>query len=243
MDHAEALRLEAAEKYVLKELSPTQMEEYEAHFFDCAECLRDIKAATAFADAAREHFRQHPVQELVPQQAPASAGWRAWLKPAFAVPVLAAVLVFVGYQALETSQKLPQQSADSSTQGPLLVASLQSHGESFQLHGLARGEQGAENADCISVHAAQSVDLKFDFLPAQSFSQYIGRLQDESGRRVLGVSFSGDLARREVHIPVPAGALHAGKYVLVIAGDPSASGKFLPKNESARFHFMVEVLP
>jgi len=37
MDHTEALRLQAAEKYALKELSPSLMEEYEEHFFDCAE--------------------------------------------------------------------------------------------------------------------------------------------------------------------------------------------------------------
>src|SRR6266404_2189817 len=38
MDHKEAVRLQAAEKYVLGEFPPNLRDEYEEHFFDCAEC-------------------------------------------------------------------------------------------------------------------------------------------------------------------------------------------------------------
>jgi hypothetical protein len=246
MDHTEAVRLKAAEKYVLRELTPTQMEEYEEHFFDCAQCMLDIKFATAFADASREHFRKHPVneEELIPVQAPATGRWFRWPKLAFAfgVPVFAALLLFVGYQTLRTTKSIPQV-ANSPSQVPLLVASTQGSGESFQLHGIARGAQTEENADRVAIHSGQSFDLKFDFIPAHTFSQYIGQLQDEAGRRVLEVSLSGDLANKEVHVPVSAGALPAGKYKLVIAGDPAATGKFQPNNETARYTFTVAILP
>jgi len=49
MDHNDAVRLQAAEKYVLASF-PGLRDEYEEHFFDCAECAVDLKAAAAFVD-------------------------------------------------------------------------------------------------------------------------------------------------------------------------------------------------
>jgi anti-sigma factor RsiW len=60
MDHNEALRMQAAAKYVLGELSPVLREEYEEHFFDCTACALDVKAATDFLNIAREVLRQRP---------------------------------------------------------------------------------------------------------------------------------------------------------------------------------------
>ena len=62
MDHNESIRLQAAVKYVLGELSPAQREEYEEHYFDCAECAVDIKALATFADTtpvSYTHLRAH----------------------------------------------------------------------------------------------------------------------------------------------------------------------------------------
>jgi len=58
MDHNGAIRLQAAVKYVLGELSQAQRDEYEEHYFDCAECAVDIKALATFADTAREVMPQ-----------------------------------------------------------------------------------------------------------------------------------------------------------------------------------------
>ena len=57
MDHSEAVRLQAAVKYVLGELPPAQRDEYEEHCFDCAECALDLKAAAVFVDTTREVMR------------------------------------------------------------------------------------------------------------------------------------------------------------------------------------------
>jgi len=58
MNHSEAVRLQAAEKYVLGELSPALREEYEEHLFDCVACALDVKAVAAFLDNARDVLRQ-----------------------------------------------------------------------------------------------------------------------------------------------------------------------------------------
>ena len=57
LDHNEALRQQAAEKYVLGELSQPLRDEFEAHFFECQECARDVKAAAEFVDNARAVWR------------------------------------------------------------------------------------------------------------------------------------------------------------------------------------------
>jgi anti-sigma factor RsiW len=57
MDHIEAARLLAAEKYLLAELPNSQREEYEEHYFDCADCAEDIMDAVAFIEGARQVFR------------------------------------------------------------------------------------------------------------------------------------------------------------------------------------------
>jgi Putative zinc-finger len=53
MDHIEALRLQAAEKYVLGDLPQLLRDEFEEHFFECQECALDVKAAAGFVDNAR----------------------------------------------------------------------------------------------------------------------------------------------------------------------------------------------
>ena len=58
MDHNEAVRTHAAEKYILGELSPVLREEYEEHFFVCVACALEVKAAAAFVDNARTGLRQ-----------------------------------------------------------------------------------------------------------------------------------------------------------------------------------------
>jgi anti-sigma factor RsiW len=57
MDHNEAVRLLAAEKYLLGELPNLRREEYEEHYFDCADCAEDITDAVAFMESARQVFR------------------------------------------------------------------------------------------------------------------------------------------------------------------------------------------
>jgi anti-sigma factor RsiW len=57
MDHIEAVRLQAAEMYLLGELPNSQREEYEEHYFDCADCAEDIMDAVAFMEGARQAFR------------------------------------------------------------------------------------------------------------------------------------------------------------------------------------------
>src|SRR5439155_19695064 len=92
-----AIRLQAAVKYVLGELSQAQRDEYEEHYFDCAECAVDIKALATFADTAREVMRQEKSNNLALAPGAARPAWLRWLQPVVAVPAFAALLFLIGY--------------------------------------------------------------------------------------------------------------------------------------------------
>src|SRR5260370_25370453 len=59
MNHGEAIRLGATEKYVLGELPQSLRDEFEEHYFECLECALALKAAAGFVDNARAVFRQN----------------------------------------------------------------------------------------------------------------------------------------------------------------------------------------
>ena len=117
MDHNEAIQLQAAVKYVLGELSPVQREEYEEHYFDCAECAVDIKALATFADTTREVLRQERARALAKDLVPVRGGWLRWLQPAL-VPACAALLLIIAYQNTVT---IPHAKGGKSSRGRRLV--------------------------------------------------------------------------------------------------------------------------
>src|SRR5215471_11591498 len=101
MDHTEAIRLTAAERYLLDELSPEQRDQFEEHFFDCTECALDLRAASTFIEQSKKILAEEQQAVPVPRLHPAKvqAGWRSWFRPAFAIPVFALLLAVIAYQS------------------------------------------------------------------------------------------------------------------------------------------------
>src|SRR5258708_14543458 len=100
MDHQEALRLQAAEKYILGELPPDLREQFEEHYFDCPECAMGLRGLGTFVTASRLVLRE---EERMPRGSPYRAtsersGWFNWLHPVIAVPTIMALAAFVVYQ-------------------------------------------------------------------------------------------------------------------------------------------------
>lgn len=232
MDHNEAVRLQAAEKYVLGELKPALREDYEEHYFDCPQCAMDVKAAAAFVDASRQVFltREESRESEAKKPRNASSGWLFWLRPAFAAPALAALLAIVVYQNAVT---VPQ-----AKRGPALNAG-QMYSSSFSLQ-FANVRSGEEVK--LKVHPNETFALDFDFTPSRSFESYVGQLQDEVGRAVVQVSIPGSSANKEAHLVVPGGLVKPGKYSLVFTGAPGSSSQGTPA-EVLRLGFSVEFLP
>lgn len=77
MDHSEAVRSKAAERYLLGEMTPVACEEYEDHFFGCAECAQEVQAGAIFIDSARDVLGSEGVS-AAPAAADAKGGTARW---------------------------------------------------------------------------------------------------------------------------------------------------------------------
>lgn len=229
MNHDEAVRLKATEKYVLGELPEQLRDEYEEHCFDCAQCALDLKAAAAFTDTAREVLRQEATKPVAMEAVPARGGWFAWLKPVVAVPALAALLLIVLYQNTLTIPRAKEEAAVSS--GQMFTSSF-----SLQMGNTRGGEEVK-----LQIHPNENFALKFDFTPARSFDSYIWQLQEESGRSVLEGKIPGSSANKEAQLVVPGGRVKPGKYALAFMGTSDSSGK-PAGSEVLRFRFAIEFL-
>jgi hypothetical protein len=119
MNHELVARQRMTERYLLGELEADARQEFEEHFFDCPECALDVRAGALFveqskvllADESQLAGVSRSAPTLVPaKHVPAKPSWLAALlgtfKPAFAVPVMAALLAVVGYQNLVTYPQL-----------------------------------------------------------------------------------------------------------------------------------------
>jgi Putative zinc-finger len=230
MDHLDAKRLQAAEKYVLGELPPELRDEYEEHYFDCADCAEDIKAASAFVGASRDIFRDEPAPVVrVPAVKPAPggfSGWFAWLRPAIAVPVMVSLVAIITFQAV----------TERSAKDRLSSTETQAFQSSFRVQGSTRG---AGEIAKISMGPREAFGLDFDFTPSSMSSSYEGRILDESGKSLLTISLPGNLANKEVHLAIPGGLLSPGQYTLVVAKNDTST-KSEGSKEVQRFRFAIE---
>src|SRR5260370_40312253 len=102
MAHSEAARLQVAVKDVLGELPAVQRDEYEEHYFDCAECALDLKAAAAFVDTTREVLGEEASEKAPRFRVAVRGGLFEWLRPIVAVPAFAVLLLALSYQSLVT---------------------------------------------------------------------------------------------------------------------------------------------
>ncbi|MGO8793772.1 MAG: anti-sigma factor family protein [Candidatus Sulfotelmatobacter sp.] len=169
MDHDTVVREKMTEKYLLEELAPELRDEYEAHFFDCPECARDVHAGSEFIVHSKSILAESSepapvfVQPRVAEPAPRS--WFAWLRPAFAIPALALLLVVIGYQNLVTLPHL-MQVVNRPQVLPATTLNLMTYGE---------------NASPLMVHTGEGFLLNVIIPPGHSYTGYKVYLHNPAG--------------------------------------------------------------
>ena len=106
MDHDTAIRIQAAERYVLEEFPPEERAEFEEHFFECQECAEEVRSATIFAANA--------TQALKEERAKQSATWersagrpsrRFWWTLATSAALNLALLAGIGLERFGDRQR------------------------------------------------------------------------------------------------------------------------------------------
>jgi len=227
MQHTDAIRSMASEKYLLDELSPALREEFEEHFFDCAECALDVRAGKTFIDQSKIALARDPAVVSRPIAVPtqSQAWWTAWLRPAIAVPVMAMLLLVVGYESFVALPSAHNEVADLRTPHILPSASLMN----------ARSDR----IPVVSVRLHQSFLLFVD-IPADSRSaSYVCELYSPDGKAAWSILVSAEAAKNTLPLQIPSRDLAPGKYNLAIsriAADQSHT-------EITRYPFELQTQP
>jgi hypothetical protein len=207
MDHDEAVRLKATERYLLEELDADQREEFEEHLFDCQECAVDVRAGAMFVEQSKAALAETPVSAPKPEPNKSSAGrsnegWFSWLRPVFAVPVMAVLLAVIGYQnfiqipyqqqAANQMQALPHASINISTRG-----------------GSARQ---------VMAHPGEDVVLLVSVPPDPTYSSYILELYNQAGRLQWSLTIPAASLDDFRTVKIPGAGLQQGTYKLAVSG-------------------------
>jgi hypothetical protein len=208
MDHEVVVREKMTEKYVLEELDPALRNEFEDHFFDCPECAFDVRAGTAFVEHSKAVLKERSAEEAEEEPAgtvrvmrPANRGWFSWLRPAFAVPVMALLLAVIGYQNLIT---LPQ--LGNALRKPQVLPAA-------TLNLLTYGANSAP----LSIHAGEGFLLNVIVPPGHHYPAYRVDVYNPAGK-IEGSIPVKDSSEDTWSISFPEANRQSGRYKLAVHG-------------------------
>jgi hypothetical protein len=233
MNHADAIRLKAAEQYLLGEMGGPLRDEFEEHFMECSECAVDVRAGVAFIESTREVLRLEPSAEVETVQALRFTGWlAALLRPAIAAPALALaiLLAIAGYQGMVTIPRIESQLSHANTPRALAAFSL--------IGANSRGETPI----VVAVRPDQPFALYLDIRPDPAFSLYTCEVENAGGVPSFSLQVSAEQAKNTLQIFVPASRLTPGPYVMVVRGIAAPQEARNGGVEVMRSHFSVEFL-
>ena len=233
MDHSEATQMKAVERYTLGDLSVSEVEEFERHFFDCPQCSEELRTLTILQDNARAVYLETatpfpgspreqssslsaaspPAREPIKARQAARAGrWSGFLwAPALAMLVIG---VLAGYETgVRRSADFPQ---------PI---------SAHPLYAASRGEETVITPPAGAHFYSLYMDRTWD----RDFPSYRAVIRDAAGGERYSMRVSAPSAAGSIYVLVPSSALAAGKYVVAILG-VDAAGR---ETEVARFPFTL----
>ncbi len=209
MDHQEAVRRGAIEKYLLDEIPQPERDEFERHFFDCQECAEEVRTTAAFLAGAKLELRRTHLAP--PPRAAADKPWfHMFRRPAVAASAFGLLLLILAYQNIVILPRLAGDRAGISNPQVLTPLSL----------GGRNHRDGA--LPVAAIVQGQPLLLSLDIPTAEGFSSYACVLVAASGAVVWRLPLSAAQAKAPVAISVPSGSLRPGNYRLLVQGRASA---------------------
>jgi len=217
MDHDEAVRQKATERYLLDELDPDLRDKFEEHLFDCQDCALDVRAAAMFVEQTKVILAEPPavsVANVPAGAATAKPGWFAWLRPAFALPVLALLLAVIGYQNFVTYPSL------------VATANQPQVGTWISLNVSTRGTA----ANSVRVHRGEGFGVLANLPPQDGFASYTADLYNPAGKQEWSRQIA-TASQETRQIYISGHNLESGTYTLVVNGvTPGGESKELSRH-------------
>ncbi|MGA2590566.1 MAG: zf-HC2 domain-containing protein [Bryobacteraceae bacterium] len=200
MEHDDAIRSQAAERYLAGELSSTERDAFEDHFFGCQECAEEVRLGQVFAANVRALAREQRALPPVPGFLDAC---RAWLhaQPVFAFSLAVNLLLALGFGYILLTGGRP---AVQPQFLPAYFAPAPTHGE--EVHEIPAG------ASAFVAHIPE---------PSQKYPSYSYEILNAAGNREsfhVAPALAGE--DRNLYLQVPVQDLPGGLHTLVIRGLP-----------------------
>jgi hypothetical protein len=225
MDHDVVVRQKMTERYLLGELDPDARDEFEEHFFDCPDCALDVRAGALFVEQSKVVLAEkaEPVSAGQPVTAanPARPGWFAWLRPAFAAPVIVLLLAVIGYQNLVTYPRM-QQALNSPRVLPWASVNVGTWGS---------------GGPVIPTRPGEGFLLFVRIPPDGGYSHYTADLFNPAGKLEWSLTIPASSVQDQWPVHVPGANRTAGRYSLVVRG-VTAAGE---SKEVGRASFELQV--
>jgi len=218
MNHEQAVQQSATERYLMGELSPELRDEFEDHFFECSECAHDVRSASLFVEGSKRVLgeRVELAAAAVREPAATPAGWLSWLRPAFAVPVLALLLAVIAYQNLVIYPQM-RASLDRPQVLPWVPLNTRTRGTETTLVHARRGE---------------SFVVFMTIPPDPRYSQYVADIYDPAGKLDASLSIPIQESQDTVAIRIPTGSRQPGVYTVALRGiDSSGQSKEVSRTQ------------
>ncbi len=209
MNHDLVVHQKITERYLLDELDPEQRDEFEEHLFDCPECALDVRAGATFVEQSKAILAENAPQTAtvrVSVAAPVKTGWFAWLRPAWAVPVLAVLLLVVAYQNLVTYPRL-QHALNQPQVLPWASVNV--------------GTWGA-GGPTITASPGKGFLLFLRIPPDGVFDHYRADLYNPVGRLEWSLNIPAVAGQDQWPVRIPGADRGAGTYTLTVRGITSA---------------------
>jgi Putative zinc-finger len=206
MDHSDAVRLKATERYLLNELDPEQLDQFEEHLFDCPNCALDVRAAAMFLEQSKNVLSQPPGDVAAMRSTPARKGWFSWRRPAFALPAVAALLAIIAYQNLVTYPHM-QNARHRPQVMPWASVNV--------------GTWGA-GGPVVAASPGQGFLLFVRIPPEGGYASYTADLYNPAGRLEWSLNFPAGSGQDQWPIQIPAAKREAGTYTVVVRGTTAA---------------------
>ena len=218
MDHIKAVNGQFAERYLLKDMTAVEAEEFERHYFECGECARAVEACQLFAANAQAVLAEMEISGSPAKnniEAHRKSFWEIltawWTKSIVMSPAVAALAVVLG--------------AVTVFQGAVIIPSLRHAVDdphilpALQLAGQSRGE-----ASPIAVpRGTPWFVVAGDIPPDAPYPSFTCSLI-AGGRTLFDLTADKPANGEPITIQIPVKDMPAGTYELAIYG-LDASGK------------------
>jgi hypothetical protein len=201
IEHQQAIQGMMVERYLLNELTESDLEAFEGHLFDCTTCFEQVKAGTEFIAY---------LKRISADDAGAVTIQPGWGQRMGRMLGQAPAMIFAGLFLCATFFNVSQEMAFRRLTAPGIVTPETLHQET------RAGDKP------ITPSRNGYFELRTRFNPAPGLNSYRARIVSDAGQEAASIAIPE--TDGEVQLRLHARMFHSGKYTLFITAADQANG-------------------